>query len=358
MPKKKERSTWGSKRKRGKNSWELRYPLPGNKPGHETFHGTAKEADRRLSELRIQYEGMAPTMTLSEFWDNYYHDHILEHLAESTIPGYENEWFHDVKPAFGHLTLPEITPRRIQAWLDTMTHGKAKHAKGVLSSMLTRAVALELVDENPAALRYVLPTAKAKSQRSKEIYSKVELDGIFLACRGEIWEAAFILSAFGGASREEAMSPKLSEIQFVDGVAIVPIVRGIQRLKGEVRILDWTKTKDRKRDLVILPPYSTRLEEIVKEYTRNGYTWLTDDGFGNPRCPNTVANRLYKNWFGRQQFRYIPFSNLRHAYATYTAQNVHPMMLAKLLGHSQPTTTYNNYYRPTTEDKIAALLKS
>lgn len=265
MPKKEERSTWGSKRKRGQNSWELRYPLPNGKPGRETFHGTAKEADRRLAELRIKYEGMGPDVTLSEFWSTYYYPHIQEHLAESTTPGYERVWRVDIKPTFGDCGIKDITPRKIQAWLDPMTGGKAKHAKAVLSAMLSRAFALELIDDNPAQRRYVMPKGRAPGQRSKEIYTKEELNQIFALAHGELWEGAFILSAFGGASREEAMGVKVDEIEFHPGFAVVPIVRGVQRLEGEVKVLDWTKNEHRKRDLIILDPYATRLHQIVSQ---------------------------------------------------------------------------------------------
>lgn len=350
----KTRSTWGAIRKRGVNSWEISY-TKGSKRASETIRGTRKDAERKLAELRIKYEGMRKDITLSEFWDTCYYPHIKEHLAASTVPGYERVWRVDIEPAFGDFCLSDITPRKIQAWLDPMTGGKAKHAKAVLSAILSRAFALELIDDNPAQRRFVMPKGRAPGQRSKDIYSKEELDQILALCHGEPWEGAFILSAFGGASREEAMGVLVNEIQFVTGAAIVPIVRGVQRLDGEVKVLDWTKTEHRQRDLVILEPYATRLHQIVETAKTCGDVWLTDDGFGNPLCPNTMANRQYKDWFGRQPIRYIPFSNLRHAYATYTSGKVDPMMLAKLMGHSQPTTTYNNYYRPSTIDKINAL---
>lgn len=354
MPKKQSRSTWGAIRKRGENSWELSYTKQGKRTS-ETIRGSRKDAERKLAELRIKYEGMTSDITLAEFWDSYYYPHIKEHLAASTVPGYKRVWRVDIEPAFGGFNLSEITPRKIQAWLDPMTGGKAKHAKAVLSAMLSRAFALELIDDNPAQRRFVMPKGRAPGQRSKEIYSKEELDQIFALCHGEIWEAAFILSAFGGASREEAMGVMVEEVEFHPGVAVVPIVRGVQRLEGEVKVLDWTKNEHRKRDLVILDPYATRLRQLVEEAKDRGDIWMTDNGFGKPMCPNALANRTYKDWFGRQPIRYIPFSNLRHAYATWTSSKVDPMMLAKLMGHSQPTTTYNNYYRPSTDDKIKAL---
>lgn len=354
------RSTWGSMREKSHGCWELRYRVGGIQRS-ETFRGTRKEADRRLAELRLQHDGPdTAIMTLAQFWESIYHKEISENLAPSTVAGYENEWSKKIAPAFGDEIIGDIRPRAIQKWLDGMTFGSAKHAKALLSSMLSRAFALELVDDNVAQRRYMMPKAKKEGrQRTSDVYDEFELESIFMACRGEEWEAAFILSAFGGASRSEAMSPKLSEVEFfnVDGelFATVPIVRSVQRIKGEVSVTEKTKNEHRKRTLVIPSPYALRLRSLVSEKASAGDVWLTDDGFGNPMCPNNMAT-YFKRWFIGKPMRYIPFSNLRNSYGTIMhARGVDLSMVAKLMGHSQPTTTYKHYDRPNVEQLVGAV---
>lgn len=350
------RSTWGSKRKRGNNSWELRYPVSG-KVKRETFHGSAKDADRRLSELRIRHEGLQADMTLSQFWDNTFHDEIKQRLAESTVNGYEKVYRVDISPKFGDELLRDISARKIQSWLTPMTAGKARHAKAVLSAMLSRAFALELIDDNPAQRRFVMPTGKAKGQRSKDVFTLDEMMKVFEESKGEIWEAAFILAAFGGASREEAVSPMLDEIMFLDDWGIIPISRGVQRLYGEVKINPRPKNRFRERDLIIPPPPSLRLKEIVKAGKERGDKWLTDDGTGYPLCPNMVAD-TYKRWFQYRELRYVPFGNLRNSYGTVMeGLGIDGMMVSMMLGQSQPSTYYRHYFRPSTEDKIDIIKK-
>lgn len=354
MPKKQARSTWGSKRKRGENYWELRYSV-GKERCNESFRGTAKEADRRLAELRIRYEGADEQLTLSQFWRIIYEPEMPIRLAESTIPGYTRVWYKDIEPTFGDTLLSDISPRSIQEWLSPMTRGKAKHAKAVLSAILSRAFAMEYIDDNPAQRRYVMPKLQAPGQRSKDIMTLPQLVDVFEAGRGQSWEAAYILAAFGGASREESMSPKPSEIQRVGEYAVVPIVRGVQRLEREVKVLEWTKNEHRQRDLIIPPPYSHRLLELAQEAESRGDEWLTDDGFGWPIDPNLIADR-FKKWFIGKPYKFVPFGNLRNSYGTVMETlGIDSMMVSKIMGHSQPTTFYKNYFRPSTADKMKAI---
>lgn len=347
-------STWGSKRKRGNDYWELRYRVNGERKS-EGFHGTAKEADRRLAELRIKYERATEDLTLSQFWNAYYAPEMETRLAASTIPSYQQLWHNDIEPEFGDTLLPDISSRAIQRWLDPMTRGKAKHAKAVLSAILSRAFALDLITDNPAQRRYVMPKTQAKGQRSKEVMDITQLVAVFNAAHGESWEAAYILSAFGGASREEALSPKVDEIGRVGDYAVIPITRGVQRLNRRVQILEWTKNEHRCRDLVIPAPYSLRLFELVDAARERGDTWLTDDGTGMPLCPNLTADR-YKKWFIGKPYKFVPFGNLRNSYGTVMqALGVDGMMVSKLMGHAQPSTYYKHYFRPSTADKLKAV---
>ena len=351
----KGRSTWGSIRKRGKESWEIRYPV-GPKSRSETIRGSRSDAERRLAELRIEYEGATPDMTISEFWDGVYYPDIQKHLAPSTVVGYRRKYQRHILPKFGGMRLDELRPKDVQAWLLEMTKENARHCKVVLSAMYRCAMANDLADDNVADRNFRIPKSEERP-RTKEVYTLEQLDAIFEACRGELWEAIFILSAYGGALRSEAMGVRVGEVENRDGFAVVPIVRNVQRLDGEVRVIENTKTEARGTDLVIPPPYSSRLFEIQAEALENGDTWLTDNGFGAPNCPERMA-KAYERWFQHQSLRYIPFGNLRNAYSTALHNlEIEDSTVAKLMRHSNLSTDFRHYNRLSTDDKIEALSK-
>lgn len=353
MARRKRRSTWGSKRSRGDGVWELRFRVAGE-PRTETFYGTDSESDRRLAELRLQYEGVTSLTTVGGYWNSKFLPYIEKTLAPNTVRDYTSRYNVHILPEFGSDVMREIRPPKVQRWLLSMTYDSAKHCKAVLSSIFSHAVIDEVIDENIMNNRYTLPKTKGKPQ-NHDVYTAEELEAIFRACEGEVFEAALIMAGGGGALISEALSPKLDEISFADGFAIVPIRRSIQRNKGEVELRAAAKNEYRESDLIVLPPFAARLKELVAEGIERGDEWLTDDGFGCPACPDNIS-QAYKRWFQTQPFVYVPFKNLRNTYSTILHKmNFEDSLVSKLMRHANLTTDYRHYNRLSTEDKLDML---
>lgn len=360
------RSTWGSVRTLRKGYHEIRYTVDGSQVS-EYVRGTKAEAERRRAELRLEYEDcVGASLKVDTFWRKTYWPECRS-LAESTKAEYERVYVRTIKPKWGTREMRSIRAAEVQEWFDVMTYGKARSTRAIMRAMFNRASDLELIDRNVMSKRFKLPSARAKGGRTEEVYTAAELDEIFEECSGEVWEPAYILAAFGSASREEAMSPMLDEIWFagygdeddrVEEFAVVPIKRGVQRLGGEVKVIEKTKNEYRERSLVVPPPYSTRLKELVVEKNAAGDTWLVDDGFGWPIDPDVMAT-CYKRWFLRSSHRYIPFSNLRNSYSTMMhAKDIDLWMVSKLMGHSKPDTSYTHYDRPGVNELIQVISRA
>ena len=104
--------------------------------------------------------------------------------------------------------------RDVQEWLSGMTFGTARHARAIFKIVMNRAEDLEYIDHHPLGKRYIMPTAKSARQRSSDIYDPDELESIFRECSGELWEPYYILAAFGGAQRAEAIGVQAPEIEW------------------------------------------------------------------------------------------------------------------------------------------------
>ena len=361
------RSSWGNITKVRNGVYRIRYTVPGIDGSGvqkcETIHGTQREAQARLSQIRGEVESTNYTLeTVEGFWNSIFLPECKEHRAPATVDGYERMYRAHIRPEFGDMCLKDITGLQVQRWLDTLSYGGARHAKGVLSAMIGRAFALDMVPQNVMARRYLLPKEdKRVKSASVDVYSLDELTYIYKLIRGEYWEPAFMLSAFAGARREESCSPRLDEFIFEkrDGqlFATVEIVRGFQTLKSTT-IEVKPKTANSRRWLVLPEPYSVRMREIVEDFQLQGFTWLLDNGEGWVISPDLMS-AAYKRWFLDKDIRYIPWKNLRNSYCTIMhANGVDLNMISKLLGHTTQQTTFKHYDRPGVNEFINTVEKA
>lgn len=362
------RSEWGSIGKRG-DAWRIRWPKGYDAKtgkrlyGTKTVHGTKKDArlelDRIHADMNQQEQGAQ--MTVNFFWSKHYLPEIVQHLAPSTVAGYENMYKARIKPAFGDQLLNDITGQEVQAWLDSMSYGSARHAKTAFSAMLGRAHAMDFVDENIMQRRYRLPGKETKVLRvNKTIGDEETLNRIATDAQGEIWEAVFIAMAFGGCRVSEAFglqADKISAVTFQgETYASLLIDTTVQVVNHKISVRDVLKTENSAgidaRYAIISPPMSARMLELANQAKKNGYIWMCDNTLGEPRDPEEVKRR-YKRWFLDKPYPFIPMKNLRNSYTTnMRTKGVDLEDIAKLLGHTTDAITYKHYDLPDVKDLI------
>lgn len=357
----KKRSSWGSITQAKANVWRLRYPLPADpatgkrKQGSETVYGKRADATKRLAELRLLYDETKAhkgALTVSKCWELYYRPSISK-LAPSTIAGYESKYNNHIKPAFGQIEMTSIKKHQVQTWLDAMTYGQARACHAVLRAMYSFANDNDLIDSSLMSKRYTLPK-KPKTTQELKVHNDTTLLQMLAELKGEPWESAFILSAFGGARREEAFGAKWENVELYNDHVTIKLCESVQYVNGQVLIGDL-KTDSSYRDIVILGKPAERLSELYFENL--GDTWLCEDIDGTPVNPDTMAT-AYKRWHISKSYTYIPWRNLRNSYATNLhAKGVELGLIAKLLGHTTPTITYKHYDRISTEQILSALKK-
>lgn len=360
----KRNRTWGNITKQRNGVYRLRYPLTDDpitgerRTASETFYGTKKEAEDRLAELRLKFarkKDVSRNITVEVFWERYYHPYIKKNLAPSTVQGYESAYKCHIKPMWGKKAMEEIPVADVKEWLSNLTYGAAKKQLSTMRAMFNYAEDEELIKRNVMDRRFRLPNKNTARKSNNEKYNKEILDLIFNDIKGEYWEAGFITSAFGGLRREESFGVKKDEIIFCDDYAMVPVVRTVQRIKGQLIVSDEieegpeTKTPESKRWAVIINPYAKRLEEILSDPEHKNDIWMLDDGFGRPIDPERAA-ASYKRWFMYHPYVYIPWKNLRKSYGTMLQVHHVPIeATAKILGHTNINTTYTYYDDPDVE---------
>lgn len=322
------------------------------------FHGTAKEADARLAVLQIKFaDSKDGSITIDEF---FYGVLIPEcetriendDFTEQTLNEYLSRYKTYIQKPFGKTRLDSLKAKDVQDWLMTLTKGAAKQAKTLLKLIMRRAEDLDYIEYHPMNKRYIMPQKTCGYERTKDRYSEEELIDIFEKCQGQWWESAYIMAAFGGGLPSEVGGVMTNEVTFdktESGLfTVIPINRTVHdRRGGSVLVTDRAKNEHRKADLIVMPPYSSRLKSLVRAAKLSGEDFLMEDGFGSPVKPSVVS-AAFKSWIAKQPIRYIPFGNLRNAYSTMMhAHGVSDDMVRKLMRHSSKSNVdYTNYNRP------------
>lgn len=339
------KSTWGTIRQRGGNSFEIRYRVAGERVS-ETFRGTRAEAERRLSLLRLVHEGAeGADVTLSEFWACWFEPSLAD-LAPSTAHGYRSQWRNHVEPQWGGRAMGSVRPSEVQRWLLTLSAGVAGHCRTLMSSMFSKACMEGLCASNPMLHRYRMPTRVARPS-VEGVLDMAELEAIADACRGQWWEPCFLLSAFAGLRRAEAVGCRVEDVAARDdGFLAVDVRRGVQRVDGDTIVVP---PKTGERTALMLPRHAVRMAGIL-EGREPG--WIVGGSY--PCNPDNMTS-AWKRWFVGQPFRFVPFKNLRNSYVTWMLAEGYPAeTVSKLCGHSR-TVEYRHYLRPDADDLARSL---
>jgi integrase len=354
------RRDFGSIRRSGRSSWEVRYPVRGQEtPGRKVVLGTLADAERMLETRRIEHMlGDRERLTVGNAWTKLYlPSYDFEHLEKSTQSGYRSCYEHHIGPAFGQRTVASVTHAQVQEWLGAMSPGAAKHAVVILRIVFNHAEYAGVVSTNiMKGARYKMPSRKTGDSRrvNVKVYAADELDAVLDAARGQSFEAALIVMGIGGLRREEAFGVRKDELRFetIDGKlwSFVPVNRAVLIVDGKM-VIKGAKNEQSAREGIVKPPYSERLREIMEGMTA-GAIWLQDDGSGQPRNPDKESKK-HARWAAEQPFRYVTMSNFRATSATNLyGDGMDTATIAYLLGHTSDAVTRKHYIRPTKEDLV------
>lgn len=264
------RSSWGSVRQLSRNRWELRWWGIDKKSGDyrrmsKTVRGTRREAEQRLAELRVLHADDAPAPTIDFIWHEFC---STKDVKPQTVE--KRNMAYAVLP-YHHRQVDSLTALEVQQWLVSadVAPSTVRRALSILREIMDVAVLHGWIAANPLSVKLVLPKVQ---HRDKSIWTYDELVGMWP--RGEWWEAAYLLQAFGAARVGESLAVVAADCWMIGDVFCAPI-RG-QVKNGSAGLVDYAKNDQSIRTLMVAGDAAGRLWEL----SRDGRTWLTDDGGG------------------------------------------------------------------------------
>jgi integrase len=359
----------GHIRRRGKNSWELKFDIDRDGNGrrviqYHSFRGTKKEAEYKLAEL-IAAVGKGAYVERSRV-TVYEHVHgriaqwqALDNITLKTAERYRELLNNQIKPHIGDVILQKLKAADVERWYATLRAAGRKdgagglsartigHAHRLLSKALKEGMRHDLVARNAAA---EASKARPKLDSGEVIVLDAEqVKTIVEKLRGRAMYPRAITALFTGIRRGEMLALRWNQIDLDS--AIIHVREAIEETKEGLRF-KAPKTKNGVRDISLPDIVVTALRELrrkqLEERIALGLGKLPDDSLVFPRLDGTAQSprAFSKSWADVAQSVGLPvtFHALRHTHASHLIDvGIDVVRISRRLGHASPTVTLNIY---------------
>lgn len=332
--------------------------LDGSRDRRRTICSTKKAAEkeeRRLLMLKDSSRGKSyGGILFADFVDEYFWPQKKQ-LRTTTIKGYKRDLKLRLIPSFGDMAIGDIGRYDIQKMISSCSSKKvATNARETLSSILSLAVEMDVIDKNPASYHYQYPDASAYIP---------DRFGEWLTTWGEIVE---VLDYLAEHHANEA----------VHRITLLGLTFGLR--KGEILALQCEDVHIKERYISIKETYTQGegAPEFSDPKTPKGFrdipimdialpwleAWSKEGGYivknrfseaMKPPAARKAVGRVFDSGTfddGRPLPKITPFS-MRHSFATACAQaGVPDYKLQAWMGHRDISTTKQYYIKTKIKD--------
>ena len=248
------------------------------------------------------------------------YDRMLKknNLSISTYKTYKNIINNDLIPYFGNLTLQEIKSQNIKDWLiqQDCSLKTIKNKLSVLNSVISEAVAGEIIEKNPISqinAKYLAGLGNKKSDYEIEPFDEDEKQLILQNCDGQI-KNLIQFGFWSGLRTSELTALEWSDIDFENEIINVNKAKVLKILKS-------TKTKSGIRKVVMLP---TAKEALLnqKNFTYNlGKEIFHNPNSKKPWATSTKVGDAWRKVLAKINIKYRNSYQMRHSFCSMLLSN-------------------------------------
>lgn len=379
----------GHIRRRGANSWELKFDL-GRDPStgkrrirYHNFKGTRKAAELRLAEMLLavgkgSYVEKSKTTVSDHVRARVDQWEAAGEIGAKTAERYRELADNQIAPFIGGKFVQKLKAIDIEQWHnDLRTKGRKdgkgglkpltiRHAHRLLSQALKDGVRFDLVTKNVAAAQ---GAPSVDDDDEVTILTDDRVREVLPQLRGRPIYAPAIVALFTGVRRGELLALRWSNVD-LDGEKVLRVREAIEQTKAHGLRRKKPKTKNGVRDIslpdIVLDALREHRKQQLEMRMALGLGRLPDDALvfpgddGNLRSPRAFSSY----WADRAVAFGVPdvtLHALRHTHAsTLIEAGIDVVTISKRLGHANPTVTlriYAHLFRKR-DDKAAAAINA
>lgn len=336
-------------------------------------YNDAKEFLREKEHDRYwRKSGIRKDICLEKFYNDYFIEVYSQQMSASTISGYNSSFFgkNGILEYFGDCELLDIRPHDVQKYVNYLQNlgysaKSIKNRVGVLHSIYTKAEMSNFVKEN-VVKNLILPRVE---KEQKYVYDEKQVAILLQQAEKTgniILQTMIVLGVLCGLRRSEVMALKIDDIDFENKE--LDIHSAFVYGGNDVGMVEKaTKTKSGKRKI----PFGATVERTLKKAVarckkiqlqtgkRADYLMIKENGeLYSVNSLSCIFSRFMKN---QTELPPLNYHFLRHTYCSTLIQNCDGDFagVAKLMGHSSPSTSINTYYQTTknSSEKLVSTLE-
>ena len=327
---------------------------------------TQKQIEKELNRQAVMFEEacnhgyQSKAIKFEVFAEEWFEEYAKPNLRNTT---YERmlQLRKRVYAAIGHMRMDKITPRQIQAFVNSLSKDGAnertgkplapktiRHNLSFVSDVFAYAMKMGVVSDNPCA-KVTLPKAE---QKEKQIYTPEQVQKFLTLLNDEPlkYRTFFNLMIYSGFRRGEMLGLEWKDVDFENNIISVRRTSNYTAKKGVYT--DATKTRKSQRTL----KFPQEIMDMLKEYKAEqnelalkcGDKWVETDRLYTKWNGEPMQNGTPYFWLGEFCEKHdLPFYGLhsfRHLFASLLVnQGVDIVTVSGALGHSTVSTTSNIY---------------
>lgn len=319
------------------------------------FYGkTRVEVAAKLTAALVAVEAGRPLPRDRETVGSYL-DRWLEGIPgtvrSTTLADYRFTLHAYFPPELRRLRLAQLRADHVQAAYSRLrgsgrSPATVRRLHVVLHRALSQAERWGLIVRNPAAL---VDTPRSPHFQF-QVLSANEARRLLKEAAGDPLEALYVLAITTGMRRGELLALHWADVDLERGV--LAVTGTLQRVDGRLVVAEPKTARSRRSvTLEVHAIQALRAHACSQAAARlaAGESWQEQDlvfpnRVGLPFEPRNLLQRSYKPLLRRANLPDIRFHDLRHTAATLLlSQNVHPKVVADLLGHASVAMTLDLY---------------
>lgn len=358
-----------------KNSYLIRVSCGYDVNGKQIFQSmtwtpdegmTARQIEKELNRQAVLFEEQCKkgfqtkAVKFEAFAKEWFEEYARVNLRNTT---YERllQLRGRIYGAIGHMRMDKITPRQIQAFVNTLSKDGAnevtgkplapktiRHNLSLISDVFGYAVKMGVVSDNPCS-KVTIPKAE---QKEKQIYTSQEVNKFLYLLKNEPlkYQVFFNLAVYSGFRRGELLGLEWKDISFEENIISVRRTSNYTAEKGIYT--DTTKTKRSQRTL----KFPQEIMDILREFKaeqdaealRIGDKWVETDRLFVKWNGEPMNNQTPYWWLSefckKNDLPFYGIHSFRHLFASMLVnEGVDIVSVSGALGHSTVSTTSNVY---------------